>query len=118
MATGESEDALREQVPQRVLDLPRLPIIHEATRETVDQSVAFFRRFEQDRAAIGARLRLIESRDEGFVEEVREENSLWYRVAVQHKRLRSRKSSVLQQVLRRGGVCISPEIGSFTNNAG
>jgi hypothetical protein len=74
---------LRDQIPQRVLDLSRLPFIHEAARKTVDQSVAFFRGFEQDRAAIGTRLRLIESRDEGLLEEVREENSLWYRVGAQ-----------------------------------
>src|SRR6516164_10226102 len=115
MATSEPEDALREQIAERVLDFPRLPIIHETAREPVDQSVARFRGFEQHRAAIGARIGLIERRDEGFVEEVREENSLWYRVAVQRKRLRCRKSSVAQQVLRRGGVCVSPEIGPFTN---
>ena len=33
-------------------------------------------RLQQDGAAIGARMLLIERRDEGLVEEIREENSL------------------------------------------
>ena len=46
MAAGEPENALREQIPQRVLHFSRLPIIHEAAREAVDQPVARFRGFE------------------------------------------------------------------------
>jgi hypothetical protein len=64
---------------------PRLPIIDEASGEAINQPVARFRGFQQDRAAIRARVRLIERRDEGFVEEVWEEDSLWYRFVAQSK---------------------------------
>ena len=46
---------------------------------------------------------LIEGRDERFVNEVGEQNSLWYRVGVQRKRLRCRKSASLNGFLRRRG---------------
>src|SRR6516225_8771375 len=111
MAAGEPENALREQIPQRVLHFSRLPIIHEAAREAVDQPIAIFGGLEQDRAAIGARLRVIERRDERLVEQVREENSLWYRVGAQADASVVEKPCFAQQVLRRGGVCVSAEIG-------
>ena len=46
---------------------------------------------------------LIESRDERFVNEVGEQNSLWYRVSVQRRRLRCRKSASFNGFLRRRG---------------
>jgi len=85
MAAGEPEDALGQQILERVPHFPGLPIIDEASGKAIDQPVARFRGFEQDRAAIGARVWLIERRDEGFVEEVWEEDSLWYRVVAQAK---------------------------------
>src|SRR6266487_965978 len=46
---------------------------------------------------------LIEGRDERFVNEVGEQNSLWYRVGVQRRRLRCRKSASFNGFLRRRG---------------
>src|SRR5439155_6073121 len=46
---------------------------------------------------------LIEGRDERFVNEVGEQNSLWYRVSVQRRRLRCRKSASFNGFLRRRG---------------
>jgi hypothetical protein len=94
MAAGEAEDALRQQILERVPDFPRLPIIDEAAGEAIDQSVARVRGFEQDRAAIRARVLLIKRRDEGFVKEIREENSLWYRLCVQRNASVVRKNCV------------------------
>ena len=94
MAAGEPVDALGQQILERVPHLPRLPILDEASGEAIDQPVARFRGLEQDRAAIRARVRLIERRDEGFVEEVWEENSLWYRVGRASKSLRCGKKLV------------------------
>ena len=85
MAAGDPIDALRQQILERVPHLPSLTILDEAPRETIDQPVARFRGLEHDRATIRARVRLIERRDEGFVEEVWEENSLWYGVVAQSK---------------------------------
>jgi len=52
MAAGEGEDALRQQILERVSHLSWLPIIDEAPREAIDQAIARVRGFEQDRAAI------------------------------------------------------------------
>ncbi len=38
MAAGEPEDALRQQIRERVTHLPRLPVIDEAAGEPLDQS--------------------------------------------------------------------------------
>ena len=98
IAAGEPEDALGQQILERVPHLPRLPILDEASGEAIDQPVARFRGLEQDRAAIRARVGLIERRDEGFVEEVWEEDSLWYRVGAQSKASVVGKSVVWQRL--------------------
>ena len=85
MAAGEPVDALRQQILKCVPHFPRLPIIDEASGKAIDQSVARFRGLEQDRPAIRARVGLIERRDDGFDEEVWQENSLWYGVVAQSK---------------------------------
>ena len=82
MAARDAEDPLGEQVPQRVPDLPGLPVINQTPGDPIDHVVARLRRLEQDGAAIGARVRLIERGDEGFIKQVRKEHSLWYRVVL------------------------------------
>ena len=62
MATGEPVDALGQQIAKRVPHLPRVPIIDEAAGKAIDQAVARFCGLEQDRAAIRARVGLIERR--------------------------------------------------------
>jgi len=118
MAAGESEDALRQQILERVPDFPRLPIIDETAGEAIDQSVARVRGFEQDRAAIRARVRLIKRRDQGLLEEVVEENSLWYRFVSQRERLRREKQLCGNSFLSRGGVCFCTNPSSFVNYPG
>src|SRR5204863_6880188 len=54
---------------------------------------------------------LIEGRDERFVNEVGEQNTLWYRVGVQRKRLRCRKGPSLNGFLRRRGRLCFYDIG-------
>ena len=118
MAAGEPEDPLGQQVAEGVAHLARRAIIDQAPCEAVDQAVPALRSVQQDGAAIGACVRLVECRDEGFVEKVREENTLWYRVDAHRKRLRCRKSLSLNSFVRRGGVCVSTEIGPFVNYPG
>ncbi len=96
----------------------RLSIVDQAPREPVNQPVARFRGFEQHRAAVGARMGLIERRDEGFVEEVGKENSLWYRVVAQSKASVVGKSSCGNGFVPCGGFCVSTELGPFVNYPG
>ena len=118
MAAGEPVDALGQQILERVPHFPRLPIIDEASGEAIDQPVARVRGLEQDRAAIRARVGLIERRDEGFVEEVWEEDSLWYRFVAQSKASVVGKSSCGNGFVPCGGFCVSTEIGPFVNYPG
>ena len=76
MATRNAEDPLAQQIRQRMPDLAGLPVVDQTLGEPVDQPVLSLCRLQQDGAAIGARMLLIERRDEGLVEEIREENSL------------------------------------------
>jgi hypothetical protein len=118
MAAGESIDALRQQILERVPHLPRLPIIDEAPGEALDQAVARLRGFEQDRPAIRTRVGLIKCRDQRFVEEVWEEDSLWYRFVAQSEASVVGKSSCGNGFVPCGGFCVSTEIGPFVNYPG
>ena len=118
MAAGEPEDPLRQQIHERMPHLPGLPIIDEAAGEAIDQPVARLRGLDQNRSAIRARVWLIEGRDEGFVEEVWEEDSLWYRVVAQAKASVVGESSLANGFVPCGGFCVSTEIGPFVNYAG
>ena len=82
MATRDTEDPLGQQVPQRVPDLAGLPGVDQTLGEPLDHPVLPLCRLEQDGPTIGTRVLLIERGDEGCVEEIREEDSLWYRVVL------------------------------------
>jgi hypothetical protein len=90
---------------------PRLPILHDTSGEAIDQPVVGFCGLEQDRAAVRTRVWLIKRRDQRGVEEVWEQDSLWYRVGVQRNASVVAKSVCGYCFLRRGGVCVSTEIG-------
>jgi hypothetical protein len=60
--TGQTEEALPQQVADRVPDLVRIPAIGQARRQAVRQLEAVIQRLESHDAAIRAGLRLIESR--------------------------------------------------------
>src|SRR5713101_5688401 len=89
-----------------------------AAREAIDDSVLAFRGVQQDGAAIGARVRLVEGRDERFVEEVLKQNSLWYGVAAQAKASVVEQSSCGNGFVPCGGFCVATEIGPFVNYSG
>ena len=55
-------------------------------------------RFEQDRAAVRTRVRLIKGRDQGAIGQVRKQNSLCYRRLVQRNRLRVGKGRLVNSV--------------------
>ena len=82
---GQSEDALREQIAQRVPHLATLPTVDHAAAQGVDQTVAPLRGFQQNRPTVGTRVGLVEGGYQGLVEEIRKEDSLCYRVVAQSK---------------------------------
>jgi hypothetical protein len=118
IAGGDAEDALREHIPQRMRDARRITSVREAGRQSRREIQASVRRLQQDRAAIRTGVRLIDGRDEGLGKEVRKQNTLWYRVVGQIKRLRREESSCGNGFLSRGGVCVSTDFHFLTNNPG
>jgi hypothetical protein len=118
MAARDAEDPLAEQVPQRVPDLPGLSGIDQTPGEAIDQIIPTLGGFQQDGAAIGARVRLIERRDERCVEEVRKKNSLWYRVVLHASASVVVKGFICTAFVPRGGVCFSGQFSRFMNYPG
>ena len=83
MAARDAEDPLPQQIRQRVADLAGLPVVDQTVGEPLDQPVLSLRRLQQNGSAIGSRMRLIERRDDRLREQIREQDSLWYRLGVQ-----------------------------------
>ena len=54
----------------------RRALVGETPAERLDEAVHALGRLEQDAAAVGTRLLAVERRDEGLVEEIREQDSL------------------------------------------
>jgi len=83
IAAGNREDALRQQLAQGVIDLAGLPLVAQASGQSLDQSVTAVRSFQQDGAAIGAAIQLIELQHGGLVENLWEQQTLC-RAIVKH----------------------------------
>ena len=80
MTARDAEDPLADQVRERVPNLPRCALVGQTPGERLDHAVHTLSRLEQDSAAVGTRVLLIERGDEGRGEQIREQNRLWYRV--------------------------------------
>ncbi len=68
MTARDAEDPLADQVRERVPNLPRGALVGQTPGERLDQAVHTFSRLEQDGAAVGTRVLLVERGDEGLVE--------------------------------------------------
>jgi hypothetical protein len=94
IAARDRKDALRQHVGPRMRHARRRPPVAQHGRQRRGEPQCAIRGFEQDRTTIRARVRLIKRRDEGLLEEIGEEDSLWYRVVCQRERLRGEKHCV------------------------
>ena len=73
MAAGDAEDALADQVHQRVPNLVRRPLVEQAPGERLDQTVDALGGLQQNRPAVGAGLLLLELAVQRLVEQIREQ---------------------------------------------
>ena len=80
MSAGDAEDALADQVRERVTGLVRRALVEQAPGERLDQTVDALGGLQQNRPAVGAGLLLVELGEQRLVEQIREQNSLWYSV--------------------------------------
>ena len=75
MTARDAEDPLADQIRERVPNLLRGALVGQTPGERLDQAVHALGRLEQDGAAVGTRVFLVERGDEGLVEQIREQNS-------------------------------------------
>ena len=112
MAAGDAENALADQVRERVPGLVRRPLVEQTPGERLDQAVDAIGCLQQNRPAIGAGLLLVELGVQRLVEQIREQNSLWYSIG------RHARASVVAQVVvntalvPHGGSCVCTGIGT------
>ena len=66
MTARDAEDPLADQVRERVPNLPRCAFVGQTPGERLDQAVHALGRLEQDGAAVGTRVLLVERGDEGL----------------------------------------------------
>jgi hypothetical protein len=88
IAARDPEDALRDQIAQRVRHAIGIASVDEAGGDPRGQVQPAIGRAQQHRAPVRAGVRLIERRDERLRDKVLEEDRLCYRVVVQRQRLR------------------------------
>jgi hypothetical protein len=93
VAAGQPEAALADECGQIVLDLPGLPSLGEAGRQSGGQAEVVVDRFEEDRSAVGALVRGVEGCDLGLGEERGEQQRLHHSL-FGHSRASSVKGSV------------------------
>ena len=76
VAAGDAEDALGEKIQQFVSDLVGLPLVAKARGQVLEESEPSIGGLQQDGAAVGAAVELIEAGDDGLVEQVSKEHTL------------------------------------------
>lgn len=72
VAAGNREYTLCQELMQSMIDLARLPLILKTPGHTADQPIASLGRLQQECAAIGTALPLIELHDDRLGENLRE----------------------------------------------
>ena len=76
IAGRQREDPLRDQLFDRVIDLAGLPVIRHAVGQSLDQAQATIRGLHQNRPSVRGRVGLIETGDDGLVEQIVEQKGL------------------------------------------
>ena len=106
VAAGDPEDALTEELDRVVIDLPSLPLVAKTGSKRFGQAETLVGGLEQDGAAVGVRLLLIEGGDEGLFEQIGKQDRLFVVEFVKRKPPVLRK--VLWQALSitRGLLCV------------
>ena len=118
VATGDAKHALGDQVADRVRDLRRVPAVRQRGGQRLDDAEPTVHRLQQHRAAVGAGVRLVERRDQGLLEQIGKQNTVWYGRVVQRSRLRLGKSRLINSLVpTRRRLCFS-ETRSLVNYPG
>jgi len=115
IAARNAEHALRDELVQGVRNPGRGPGLGQTAGQRGGHAQPRVGRLEQNRTTVRTRVRLIERGHEWLGEQLRKENSLWYRVVAQCERLRGEESLSGNSFLSRGGVCFCTNPQPFVN---
>ena len=111
IATGNPEHPLRHEIAERMRHTIGVTRVGQAAAQSRRQLQTLIGGTQQDRAAVGTGVRLVERSDERLGDEVRKENSLCYRVVVQRQRLRVDKGSSASPLYHSGAFLFLPNHG-------
>jgi hypothetical protein len=106
VATGDGEDTLPKQVDKLVANLASLPLVPQAGRQAGSEAEPLVDSLQENRATVGAAVRLVKPGNKRFVEEIREENSLCRDRIIQAKASCVAEVGVSNRFLPRGGFCV------------
>jgi hypothetical protein len=112
MAAGDAEDAPADQVRERVPSLVRRPLVEQTPGERLDQAVDALGCLQQNRPAVGTGLLLVELGMQRLVEQIREQNSLWYSVGCHAGASVVAQVVVNTALVPHGGFCVCTGIGT------
>ena len=115
IATGDRKYPLTNQIVHAVRNLARLPLVAKAGGNALRQAQALIACFEQDRAAIGTALRLIEARNQRLIEQLGKQYRLFCAI-VFHAKASSLVDSFVSQ--RRFVPVCEAFVIQFMNNPG
>ena len=118
MAARDAEDPLADQVFERVPNPLRRTLVDQTPGESLDEVVHPLGCLEQHGTAVGARLLSVERGHDRLADQLREQNTLWYR-GVRHAGASVvRETPVANSVLAHGGSCFPTENRTLLNNPG
>ena len=112
MAAGDAEDALANQIRERVSGLVRRPFVEQTPGERLDQTADALGGLQQNRPAVGAGLLLVEPGVQRLVEPIREQNSLWYSFGCHAGASVVAEVVVNTALVPHGGSCVCTGIGT------
>ena len=115
VATGDREDALREQFLDLMADPAGVAPVPQAPRQTLRQSQSQIDGFEQHRSSVGAAVVLVKPRDQGLPEKLGKQQTLCRAIVGQTGASFVRERSLSKPFLARWS---SRSVHFFTNSPG
>jgi hypothetical protein len=109
---------LANQVPDRVLDLARLPRIHNASGKPLRQPEPLIARLQQNRSPIGTGVRLVKPHHNWLFEQTRTQDRLSCGIFWHAGVFRVTETLVAKPFLSQQGLLLPPFLRPFTHFPG
>src|ERR1022692_41363 len=106
VTTGNRIQPLAHQIGDRVIDLARLPPIHDAVGQTLRQTQPIIASLQQNRSAIGTAVALVKLRHQRAAKQVGKQNTLCCAIVSHAKASRVVESLVAKPFYHDRGFCL------------